>query len=152
MSVAGVNVAVSEAVTKVTASSGTKIAVALSEQATNIKINNFAIPVASTAAAIAFTPYGALTATNIADAIQQLADQNFRSPDVPTGSNVGEGDIWYDTDDDELKVVPMDRIRDGIRFDQGIAIVDGKSVYFCTYTRGCVPIADDYTKELKIPN
>ena len=104
MSVAGVNVAVSEAVTKVTASSGTKIAVALSEQATNIKINNFAIPVASTAAAIAFTPYGALTATNIADAIQQLADQNFRSPDAPTGSNVGEGDIWYDTDDDELKV------------------------------------------------
>ena len=54
-------------------------------------------------------------------------------------------------DDDEVKVVPMDRIRDGIRFDQGIAIVDGKSVYFCTYTRGCVPIADDYTKELKIP-
>ena len=104
MSAASVNVAVSEEITKVAVSSSNGISVSMGEQFTNVHVNNFAIPVAQSAAAIAFSPYGSLTATNIADAIQQLADQNFRSPDAPTGSNVGEGDIWYDTDDDELKV------------------------------------------------
>ena len=52
-----------------------------------------------------------------------------------------------------IEVVPMDRVdaSDGQRVEQGIVIVDGKSVYNCSYPRGCVSIADDYTKELKIP-
>ena len=37
-------------------------------------------------------------------ALQQLADQNFRGASAPTGSTLDEGDIWYDTDDDQLKV------------------------------------------------
>ena len=98
------NVGITESVTKVTVSSSSNIAVSLAEQSTDVKVNNFAIPTASLATSIGFSPYGSITATNVADAIKELADQNFRGPNVPTGPTVGEGDIWYDTDDDELKV------------------------------------------------
>lgn len=40
----------------------------------------------------------------VTDALQVLADQFFRGTDAPSGSNVEEGDLWYDTDDDQLKV------------------------------------------------
>ena len=38
------------------------------------------------------------------DALKQLADQDFRSNDAPTGTNVSEGDTWYDLDDNTMKV------------------------------------------------
>jgi len=44
-------------------------------------------------------PGGTLTS-----ALQILADQFYRQPEEPTGSNLSEGDLWYDTDDDQLKV------------------------------------------------
>ena len=73
--------------------------------ATTLKVFNTSIPtVASTAATITSTAYGPITATNIQDAIKQLADQNFRQVSAPTGATVSEGDTWYDTDDDEFKV------------------------------------------------
>jgi len=49
------------------------------------------------------TPHGTITATNLQAALEQLADQDFRSSSEPT-VNVEEGDTWYDTDDDQLKV------------------------------------------------
>jgi len=42
--------------------------------------------------------------TNTSTALQKLADQFFRSDSAPSGSNLEEGDLWYDTDDDQLKV------------------------------------------------
>ena len=36
--------------------------------------------------------------------MQQLADQDFRGANAPTGSNIQEGDTWYDTDDEQFKV------------------------------------------------
>ena len=44
-------------------------------------------------------PSGTLT-----NALQVLADQFFRGPNTPSGANLAEGDLWYDTDDDQLKV------------------------------------------------
>ena len=41
---------------------------------------------------------------SLTTALQKLADQFFRGPSAPTGSNLSEGDLWYDTDDDQLKV------------------------------------------------
>ena len=38
------------------------------------------------------------------EAIEQLADQFYRSSETPSGSNLGEGDIWYDTANEQLKV------------------------------------------------
>jgi len=49
------------------------------------------------------TPYGTITATDLQGALEQLADQDFRSDSEPT-VNVEEGDTWYDTDDNQLKV------------------------------------------------
>ena len=40
----------------------------------------------------------------VAEALQILADQSFRSDTAPTGSNLEEGDLWYDTNDDQLMV------------------------------------------------
>lgn len=61
------------------------------------------IPGASTASAVAVTPYGPITATTAQGAIEQLADQLFKSATAPI-SNVEEGDLWYDTSVDVLKV------------------------------------------------
>lgn len=43
-----------------------------------------------------------LSATNVKDAIAELAGENFKGTDQPSGSQVNEGDTWYDTDDNQL--------------------------------------------------
>ena len=45
-----------------------------------------------------------LSATNVQAAIEELAGNDFRQDTAPTGSQVSEGDTWYDTDDNQLKV------------------------------------------------
>ena len=90
-----ISIEITEASTSVTAS-GT---------ATTLQVYNTAIPsVAATASTKTSSAYGPITATNIQEAIEQLADQNFRQAAAPTGATVSEGDTWYDTDDDEFKV------------------------------------------------
>jgi hypothetical protein len=49
-------------------------------------------------------PHGTVTAGNVQDAIRQLADQDFRSATTPTGSNIEEGDTWYNIDTDQFYV------------------------------------------------
>ena len=105
MSVSGVTIDISEDVTEVSVTEGGKVEVSITEDVNTIEINNLAIPsVTSTAAGIAFVPHGTVTANNLQDALQQLADQDFRSDDAPSGPNVEEGDTWYDTNDNQLKV------------------------------------------------
>ena len=76
---------------------------------TTVEAKGTAIPFA-TAAALPFTPHGDITGTNVQEALQQLADQNFRSDTAPTGtivagvSTLSEGDTWYDTNDEQFKV------------------------------------------------
>jgi len=94
-----------EEVTQLSVSNTNDVSVTLSDNSIDLTVNNFALPTAYVDAVdVTFTPHGAVTATNLNEAIQQLADQNFRSDDTPTGSNVDEGDTWYDTDDNQLKV------------------------------------------------
>ena len=47
-----------------------------------------------------------IDATNIQDALHQLADQKFTGATAPASSdaNLEEGDIWYDTANNQLKV------------------------------------------------
>jgi len=54
--------------------------------------------------AITVTPYGTVTGNTLQTAIEQLADQDFRSSSTPTGSNIEEGDTWYNTDTDQFYV------------------------------------------------
>ena len=82
------------------------MAITLDYQNQKIFVNN--IEVANNAgiktSSIPIVPHGTVTATTLQEAIEQLADQDFRSTDTPTGTNVSEGDTWYDTDDNEIKV------------------------------------------------
>jgi hypothetical protein len=92
--------------------SETNVAVSVSENVTTLNIvpsvttveaKGLAIAL-SDSAAMGVTPYGSITATNVQAALNQLADQDFRSNDTPTGTNVSEGDTWYDLDDNIMKV------------------------------------------------
>ena len=92
--------------------SETNVAVSVSENVTTLNIvpavttveaKGLAIAL-SDCAAMGVTPYGSITATNVQAALYQLADQDFRSNDTPTGTNVSEGDTWYDLDDNTMKV------------------------------------------------
>ena len=103
---ADTKVAITEEITQITPSATNEIALTLSDDVTTVTVNNLALPssVPTSATVVSFTPYNTITATTVEVALQQLADQNFRSASAPSGANVGEGDIWYDTDDDQLKV------------------------------------------------
>jgi hypothetical protein len=101
----GTKIAITEEVTQVAVTNNNSIGVALSDNVTTVSVNNMALPAQfQDAANIAITPYNTITSTNLQGALQQLADQNFRGTSAPTGSTVQEGDTWYDTDDDQLKV------------------------------------------------
>ena len=104
-------VTITEEVTELSISSNNEISLNLTPDNTNITVNNFAIPINfMDADNVVFAPYNTLTAANVSDALKQLADQNFRSDAAPVGSTVAgastisEGDTWYDTDDNQLKV------------------------------------------------
>ena len=47
---------------------------------------------------------GVIPSGTVANAIRVLADQFYRSDTAPSNANLSEGDLWYDTDDDQLKV------------------------------------------------
>jgi len=94
-----------EEVTELTVSNTNAISVTLEESPTLLTVNNFAIPANyMDAENVAFVAHGTITADNVSDALKQLADQDFRTAETPTGSNIEEGDTWYDTDDNQLKV------------------------------------------------
>jgi hypothetical protein len=45
-----------------------------------------------------------LSASNVQSALEELAGQTFQQDNTPTGSQVNEGDTWYDTDDNQYKI------------------------------------------------
>lgn len=57
-----------------------------------------------TSNSILVEPTGIITATNLQEALEQLAAQTFKQPEMPTGLNVEEGDTWYNTENESLYV------------------------------------------------
>ena len=53
---------------------------------------------------ITYTATGSLAGGNVQDAIADLADQFYRQSSTPSGSNLAEGDLWYNTSSEELFV------------------------------------------------
>lgn len=53
-----------------------------------------------TALSMSVTPYGTITSTNVQQALEELADQDFRGTTAPTGNTLELGDTWYDTAND----------------------------------------------------
>ena len=82
------------------------MAIVLDYQNQKIFVND--IEIANSAgvktSSIPIVPHGTITATTLQEALEQLADQDFRTTETPTGSNIEEGDTWYDIDDNQLKV------------------------------------------------
>ena len=99
------SVTISESVTQVVVDTVEAISIDLTEDITTVSINNLAVPAQATdGAGVGVTPYKTITATNVQTALEQLADQHFKSTDEPTGSNISEGDFWYETDTETLHV------------------------------------------------
>ena len=53
---------------------------------------------------ILYTATGSLAGGNLQEALGDLADQFFRQSSTPSGSNLAEGDLWYNTSSEELFV------------------------------------------------
>lgn len=83
------------------------IALSISEQDQfTVSINNFAIPTSADVTNPQNIPVSVagISSTNLADALQELSSNHFKSDTEPTGDFINEGDQWYDTDDNQLKV------------------------------------------------
>jgi|TARA_B110000259_G_scaffold46031_1_gene53481 hypothetical protein len=98
----GTQISVSEGVTTVSVEEDVTT-INIAPVITTVEAKGLAISLVS-AAALPFEPHGTVTATNVQSALEQLADQDFRSNDTPTGTNVSEGDTWYDLDDNKTKI------------------------------------------------
>jgi len=98
-------VTITENVTDVTVTGQEAISIELTQSDVTVEVNNFVLPIQyQDAVNTVVQPYATITATNVQAALQQLADQDFRTTSTPTGTNVSEGDTWYDTDDNLMKV------------------------------------------------
>lgn len=98
---------VTENVTEITASSD-QITINLTDDVTTIQAYSLAIPLTVPgvidASSVTVSAYNTISGGFLDEALKELADQNFRSDSTPTGSYIEEGDTWYDTDDNQLKV------------------------------------------------
>jgi len=100
-------VTISEEVTDLTVNNSSAVTVDITAEATTLSVNNFAIPVNfMDSANVSFPGHNTVTADNVRDAIKQLADQQFRGTTAPADgtANLEEGDLFYDTDDNQIKV------------------------------------------------
>ena len=98
---------VTETVTDVTAT-GDTLSVDITDDVTTVQAYTLAVPFEVpgqiTANNVTVSTHNTITSTNLQTVLEALADQDFRGASTPTGSNIQEGDTWYDTDDDQLKV------------------------------------------------
>lgn len=101
MSETAVSVVVQEVQNSVTVNDDS-VTVNVSPKQTSVAVSS---AVATGADNIPFSGTGTVSqAGSVATAIQTLADNFFNQVDTPTGSNLNEGDLWYDSDDNQLKV------------------------------------------------
>jgi len=98
-------VELTESVTNITVTDSGTINIELSPEIVTVEVNNFVLPAQyQDAANVVVVPYGTITSTNLQGALEELADQDFRSSTQPTSLNIEEGDTWYDTQNNQLKV------------------------------------------------
>ena len=53
---------------------------------------------------VGYAAYNTLPGGSVQEALEDLADQFFRQSATPSGVNLAQGDLWYNTATDELKV------------------------------------------------
>jgi len=62
------------------------------------------VTAANLAGDVSYTQTGSLPGGNVQEALADLADQFFRQSSTPSGDNLAEGDLWYNTSSEELFV------------------------------------------------
>ena len=100
-------VTITEEVTDLSVTNTNAVSLDLTTEEVSVSINNFAIPVNfMDAANVVFAGHNTISASNVSDALKQLADQQFRGTTPPADgtANLEEGDLFYDTDDNQIKV------------------------------------------------
>jgi len=75
----------------------------VTEETTTITASTIAIGNTS-ATSMGITAISGLSATNVQAAIEEIAGNAFQQDSQPSGSQVNEGDTWYDTDDNQYKI------------------------------------------------
>ena len=78
--------------------------VVITETTTTVATSYDLVTTGANATDIVVSASGTFGGGNLQQAVDHLANQLFKSDSVPTGSQLSQGDLWYDTDDDELKV------------------------------------------------
>jgi hypothetical protein len=99
---AGIDISIAEEVTSIAVTSEDAINVAITEDITSVSVS--AVPATTTASSITYDSYASITAETVQGALEALADQFFRQSATPSGTSLSEGDLWYDTVNEQLKV------------------------------------------------
>ena len=100
-----ITVTVTETPTYVTVNeTNTEVTLNQSDNPITITTSTDLISALGLAADVTYTQHGSLPGGNVQDALEDLADQFFRQSATPSGDNVAEGDLWYNTSTEELLV------------------------------------------------
>ena len=100
-----IQVTVTETPTYVTVNErNTEVTLNQSDNPITVTTSTDLITALGLAADVTYTQHGSLPGGNVQDALADLADQFFRQSATPTGDNVAEGDLWYNTSSEELFV------------------------------------------------
>ena len=100
-----ITVTVTETPTYVTVNeSNTEVTLNQSDNPITVTTSTDLITALGLAADVTYTQHGSLPGGNVQDALADLADQFFRQSATPTGDNLQEGDLWYNTSSEELFV------------------------------------------------
>jgi hypothetical protein len=78
--------------------------VVLENTITTVNTTYDLVTISGDAADITVAATGTWAGGNLQNAIAHLANQLWKQASAPSGAQLSEGDLWYDTDDDELKV------------------------------------------------
>ena len=100
-----ITVTVTETPTYVTVNeANTEVTLNQSDNPITVTTSTDLITALGLAADVTYTQHGSLPGGNVQDALADLADQFFRQSATPSGDNVAEGDLWYNTSTEELLV------------------------------------------------
>ena len=100
-----ITVTVTETPTYVTVNeTNTEVTLNQSDNPITITTSTDLITALGLAADVSYTQHGSLPCGNVQDALEDLADQFFRQSSTPSGDNLSEGDLWYNTSTEELLV------------------------------------------------
>ena len=100
-----ITVTISETLTTVTVDES-QLQVVLNQSDNPITVNTTSdlTVTASLAEDVTYSATTTLPGGNVQEALADLAEQFFKQSATPSGSNLEEGDLWYDTANEELFV------------------------------------------------